>query len=167
MRATNSILSQDYKHLFVYIECIYSISVYSSALTGAVCVRVWLLARLAVSTVTTESCGGGSVSHCDVSLSSYTCFVTVMLKTIWMLAGIILGCFAENDVKQAQTDYVLCNNWAFSWVIIGVSVTLMEHSLIRASVLTSSYAEVCWVTSCRSREPQALSRESWHNPTLL
>lgn len=40
---------------------------------------IWLVARLAVSTVTSDSCGGGRGSDCDVGLSSRRCSVTVTL----------------------------------------------------------------------------------------
>lgn len=51
-------------------------------------------------------------------------------------------------MKQAQTACVKlleCINSAFAWDLIGVSVTLLKHSLIKASILTSTSVGVCAV----------------------
>lgn len=63
-------------------------------------------------------------------------------------------------------------NEAFAWALIGVSVTLLKHGLIRASILTSSYAGVCAVLTLthhllvqRTTDTPVLLRAESHGTT--
>lgn len=70
-----------------------------------------------------------------------------------------------------------CKNQAFARALIGVSVALLKHRLIRASNLTSSYARVCAVLTLTHQllvqrntdtlQALLIAESHVHNQTLL
>lgn len=168
-RAINNVSSYDHQHLLmmdphrvsllqtrgfvcVYLYMYLKISIYRSALRGAVCVmnlalsssgsfhgyqwKLWRRKRIRLwwwFVILKVLCH----SHAEGTMNGNT--------TVSQVFG------TENDVKQLNCLHLSVlfvfqsKNEAFAWALIGVSVTVLKHSLISASTLTSSYAGVCAV----------------------
>lgn len=80
--------------------------------------------------------GALSQSHWKNYIRKLECYSGIQLIIVWNSLKLLL----YSRVKPLKRL-----KWAFAWALIGVSVTLLKHGLIKASILTSSSAGVCAV----------------------